>query len=207
MQILLLHYIKVYSLFILLLSANICPAQKAIVFHEGTTVEKELESPVLKQFQLDFDYSVVFFPWSTLDRNPNYFILAKRGDSLTAWRYKKSKYVKDRRGTKADTVLLRRVEIEGPILDSLFDLIIKKDLANVKDETDKGYGCPRNRTCDTFDSGEKSFFFITKQGYRYIKYYDPAFFEKCCPGSAARLSVIACADAFAAIFANGSVAY
>jgi len=183
-----------------LLAANICVGQKRIIFRAETPVEKEPGDTVLKQLQLNFDYSVIQAFSSSGDAGPNYYILAKKGDSLTAWRYNKISSGRSRRNTKADASL-HQVEIERGKLDSLLDIVLKNDLANVPNEAKDTYGCAfAGEKHMIYDTDAVNFILITKQEYRQITFYAPEFFEKKCPGSTARQAVITCAQAFMQTF-------
>jgi hypothetical protein len=184
-----------------LLAANICGGQKRIIFRGESPVEKkELSDGVLKQLQLDFDFSVIESFSSSGDIGPNYYILAKKGDSLTAWRYHKTGSGRSRRNIITDTSL-HRVEIESVKLDGLLDIILKNDLANVPSEPKDTYGCGFGGEKHLiYDTDAVNFILITKQEHREITFYAPEFFEEKCPGSVARQAVIACAQAFMKTF-------
>jgi len=183
-----------------LLAANICSGQKEIIFRGGASVEKEPVDGILKQLQLNFDYSITMSFSSSWDVRPNYYILGKKGDSLTAWRYNKQVSGRSRGGIKPDTSL-HKVEIERPKLDSLLGVILKNDLANVPNEAKDTYGCGFGGEKYVIDdAGAIKYILITKQEYRVITFYAPEFFEEKCPGSSARQIVIACAQAFRKTF-------
>ena len=117
---------------IFLLAANFCAGQKRIIFRGETPVEKEFSGGVLKQLQLNFDYSITLSFSSSWDTGPNYYILAKKGDSLTAWRYNKPAPSRSRRNIQTDTSL-HQVEVERVKLESLLDIILKNAVGFVED--------------------------------------------------------------------------
>ena len=199
-KILPLPYIKNLPLFIFLLATNICIGQKKIIFRGGTPVKTELGEGVLKRLQLNFDYSIILSFSSSWDTNPNYYILAKKDDSLTAWRYNKTNPSRLRKDTKTDTTL-HQLKFERVKLDGLLGIIFKNDLANVSDEAKDTYGCPIGGTkVMIYDGGSVNFIIITKQEYREISFYAPEFFEEKCPGSVERQAIIACEQAFMNVF-------
>jgi|GEM_PF-5006946 len=176
--------------------------QKRIIFRAETPVEKELSDGILKRLQQNFDYSVIQSFSSSEDTGPNYYILAKKGDSLTAWRYNKTGLGsgRSRRNIKTDTTL-HQVEIGRGKLDSLLDIVLKNDLANVPSEAKDNYGCAfSGEKRMIYDTDAVNFILITKQEHRVITFYAPDFFEEKCPGSTARQTVIACAQAFMKTF-------
>ena len=202
-----MYYIKIFTLFIFLLVANICTGQKTIIFRGGTPVDKEFGDGILKKLQQSFDYSVIMSFSSSWDMRPNYYILAKKGDSLTAWRYNQTGSGTSRRHVKTDTSL-HQLEIERVKLDSLLYIILKNDLANVPNEEKDTYGCPiGGERYMIYDANAVKYILITKQEHREITFYAPEFFEEKCPGSVARQAVIACAQGFMKTFEKIGVTY
>jgi len=188
---------KTSILLIPLFCTTCCFGQKQIVFRKGINVLHNLQHHVLTRLQKDFDFSIVYAPWSAWDSSPNYYILAKKGDSLFAFRYHQ-RIMADIPIEIQDTGL-HQVKVAKITLEGLLKTIIKNDLSNLKEETNDSHGCPGDG-CQIVDAAHKCFYIINKEGHRYLHYYAPDYYEGCCPGSSARVSISKCAKVFVKTF-------
>lgn len=76
-------------------------------------------------------------------------------------------------------------EKELPVKRSLDSL----HLWEIQDDSITGEGCVDKR-CEVYDSGNYTIWLITKNEIKKLKFYDPEFFEKCCPGRIGRQKAI-----------------
>jgi len=181
---------------------------------------KANEIPLFKYLQENFDSSVVWNSINAWSPEPHYKIISKNNKGLAFFTYmnpyghfsaraypyelaeKFNMLSINYRFSKPDTNrYFLPVIVYYQYQDSLWHSIRKNDLWHLKDDKDEGEGCRISR-CDIHDSGENYFFLITKNDIKELSFYDPFFYESCCPGREGRQKIIRIIDSFNKSFSS-----
>lgn len=154
---------------------------------------------------------------------PEYLIISKKGDTITAYTYKSNPGIDKRiilphsiayalyKRNKFD-IMKAAVDINfyfNPIyfpqdtLKMFWNSIMDVSPFKIKDDTIEGKGCPiiNNKNQKRIDDGGGiALDLITKEGTKRLSFYAPEFFEEVCPGRNGRKSIITISKLFTRLF-------
>lgn len=176
-------------------------------------------TPLHLYLQTNFDSTIVLHSFSAWDGKPNYQIITKFNGRINTFTYQfpyptliggaMPKQLADKflfrkftfQSIPPDTnayfipYMFRRKINEQQLNKSLDSL----QLWTMRDDKSDGYGCPA-KSCDIYDSGEYHVWLITKSEIKKLGFYDPYYYESCCPGRKGRLTFIAFYKLMSTIF-------
>jgi hypothetical protein len=175
----------------------------ASVSARDTAVNRDGITPMHEFLRENADTTIIFRYTSNWIRLPEWFILSKKGDTLTAYSYQPHPFFDPRielpeamaLKLKKRIVRIRSVSVDindyfNPVYldhDTIITFWRNVTLLNpwrIKDDAQEGTGCPvvkgkqRNYI---FDAGGISVDLITKNEIRNISFYAPDFYQKECP--------------------------
>lgn len=160
--------------------------------------------------------------------NTNALILSKKGDTVTCYEYKlvppKQSLLKrvpeqladilseQYRAVAKDSLRLNvYFEVYPTSLDraqAFWSRVAKLGPWQLKDDRVDGQGCPivdsTSRQRNIFDGMTYTLHLITNDESRELQFYEPAFYEKECPGRAGRQSMLQLLEAFKNTFGHKS---
>lgn len=169
--------------------------------------------PMYEFLKANMDSTIVYQSTSNWDNIPQYFMLSKKGDTLTAYKYQALPlyYKKKILLPKVMASKLLRVQVIDmsnlPVdINAYFNPIyipqdsIKQFWNNLtilnpwqmKDDATDGYACPIPATgsySTIFDGGHVKLSLITKNEIKELSFYAPDFYEKECPGRTGRINI------------------
>lgn len=157
-------------------------------------------------FQKNTD-SAIFYTFDNYSSGaPNFLILSKKGDTVSAFTYKLQKnqdedrsnlpfsiryalFLRDRYDiTKIPIDInqyFNQVKLQKDTLNYFWNLVAKLNPWKLDDDIQNGYGCPINKNGgnkEISDGGGISLDLITKNKIKHLHFYAPQYYEKQCPG-------------------------
>jgi hypothetical protein len=110
------------------------------------------------------------------DERSDYFVLTKKGDSLSAYNYLKT----------ANRLELLHLSKES--LELVWQTFIQNDIFNMQNEKDIPNFCPKKY--HVYNSYTYEFVLFTKDTMKTLSYYDPEYYDNTCYGMAERKKII-----------------
>ncbi len=164
--------------------------------------------PLFDFLQQNFDTTIVLSTGSIWSPWPDLKMISKHNNELLVFTYKDPFLNYKRKGLPARlyTKFNKQENLFNNILPDtnlfflpvpvsyLIEPIIKKSLDSLQlwsisgDEKD-GWGC-KEKDCEILDSVGYTIWLITRSDRKKISFYDPSFYENCCPGRIGRQKVL-----------------
>jgi hypothetical protein len=160
-----------------------CRSSKAMTANptEQKERQEQLEDSVLINLQqnneLVLAFAVETYAWA---RTKNYKILTLNNNEWKGYNYKINNSTHSSSG-------LIPVTVSADSCDALWKFIKEKDATKITGDNGKDF-CPgdKNKNCNINDGATWRLLFITKDSVITPSYYEPQFYEDCCPGNANR---------------------
>lgn len=161
----------------------------------------------------NMDSTIIYQYNSSWLHTPEYFMISKKGDTLTAYKYQslygfdnriivpnamKSKLGK-RMATNIYTIPVDINQYFNPIyinpdsIKNFWSNLISMNPWQLKDDKIEGVGCPVNNGGDSpmiYDGGGITLFLVTKSEIKKLYFYAPDYFEKECKSRKSREQVL-----------------
>lgn len=186
-----------------LISCLIFLCLSASVLAQGAGVKVDGVTPMHEFLQENADSTIIFHFTSNWFHIPEWFILSKKGDTLTAYHYHavpaydqrimlpeavaiklKIRLVNMRHVTVDINDYFNPIYMEKDTINRFWQNIIQLKPWQIKDDADEGGGCPveKGKTHDDiFDAGGVIIHLITRNNIKKIYFYAPEFYQKECP--------------------------
>lgn len=175
---------------LLFLSLNAISGQnRNIGIKYGESYDKELVDSVLDSLHRKNEFVVSFRITSTWRRTPDFLIITKERNSISAFKYA------NKSGSH-----LRKLSVVQDSLKILWNPFIT-DLFKIKNSRDISDDCSRDTSQEgriryykmlPEDSHNYNFIILSKTQMKNLNYYDPEFFEKYCGSVVERQKIIKC---------------
>lgn len=173
--------IKKLILFILtFFSFNILIAQK---YNEKT--------PLHQFFKNNYDSTIIFFGWSSWNISPNYCIIAKKDSNVYYFTYTSPyrsvigfNYPGLSNKFMNEELLFQKTtpDTNRYFLPVKFDYIVRNKYwieINSFDIWSLTDNIPESKKCFSNDTGEDTYYLITKKDIKILSFYDAEYFEEC----------------------------
>lgn len=164
-------------------------------------------TPLHKFLQENHDSIIIYFPSSKGNKYPDYYIISKDSINTSYYTYINPykmvggypknitlKFVKEKMNfwkTLPDTNRYFLPKIVPYKLRKTYwtDVICLLPWTLKDDTIDEGC-IASNKDCYTYDGLTEVFYLITKSAIKVLAFYEPEFFEKCCPGREDRIKAV-----------------
>lgn len=182
-------------------------------------------TPLHEFFRTHADTTIILQYESSWLRTPEYFIISKKGDTISSYTYKalpkidkriilpraigyklNQRNKSDMFNTPVDINLYFNPKYLSPdTLIQFWASIMKFSPWRIKDESVDGNGCPlpqgNNKNKKFIEDGGRIILdLITTDGSKRLNFYAPEFFEEVCPGRTGRKSAIEISKLFKTYF-------
>lgn len=167
-------------------------------------------TPLHKFMQMNADTTLILEHESGWLSTPKYWLLSKKGDTITAYTYEDSdnrkilmpeairqKLIKVHNYAESIDVGVNRFFQAVPIskneLSKLWDKVLKEAPWKINDDTVDGKGCPIDVNKEQFnidDGGTIHLYLVSKTAIKTLTFYAPSFYEKHCPGRKGRKAIL-----------------
>jgi len=157
-------------------------AQDKPVIENGRAYNEELLPPFLASLHRDNDYVLTFRTTTPQNPEPDYFVLTKTANKLSA-------YIYNQNSQKLINLTIKT--------DSLKTLLWKAytefDIFKIKDQKDiPAVFCPEKY--EIYGSYSYEIILLSKDRMKQLSYYDPEYYDRVCSGIAERQKMINCAS-------------
>jgi hypothetical protein len=168
--------------------------------------------------QNNFDSTIVYFPFSTWNTYPNYYIICKKNEKIFLFTYLNpykhiGRYPDSLRNnfsskelkfqfTEADINEYFLPKESNDSVSKIFWSEILKNRIETLISTDDNIACIAKDSSRyvIYDGDEEYFFLITKAANNPVYFYAPEFFENHCPGNKNRIKAIKIIKLFNTLF-------
>lgn len=170
-------------------------------------------TPMHEFLKANMDSTIILQFNSNWIHSPEYFILSKKGDTLTAFKYQTLPAYDNRivmpksvasklRKNRITQIFSTPIDINQYFNPQFIDPDSIRKLWNnlsslhpwqMKDDAKDGLGCPLEKGKDPiqiYDGGGITLFLITKDDIKKLSFYAPGFYEKECPGRKGRQDIL-----------------
>lgn len=176
----------------------------------------KLITPMHKFMQANADSTIVLEFTTNWIHYPQYFLLSKKGDTLTCYVYKSNTKLNSSLSPAPKKIRQQIIKNNSKIFSEPVDInlyfnIYKMTSVQVKafwdevaalkpwtlkDDSTEGKGCPAAPHKNTeiedpviYDGGGIRLSLITNTGIRFLEFYAPDYYEKNCPGRPGRIAI------------------
>lgn len=181
-----------------------------------TQIDKQKDrdiTPMHEFMKANMDSTIIYQSYSNWLHTPEYFMISKKGDTLTAYKYQ-SLYGYDNRiivpnmmASKLDRRMAANIfsipvdinQYFNPIyinpdsIKKFWNNLIRLNPWQIKDDSIEGEGCPVIKGKDSpiiYDGGGITLFLVTKNEIKKLYFYAPRYFEKECKGRESREKIL-----------------
>ncbi|WP_205313807.1 hypothetical protein [Pedobacter nanyangensis] len=197
------------SLFVFVLGYSNCMGQKNEIKPLHLFLQKNADSTLIFKYESN---------WMTL---PEYWVISKKNDTITRYRYKfddrRARMPKSVRDTlsKINPIDLKAEykEIYSVGINKYFNALYTDNTTikafwgrlqrlspwTINDDSVEGWGCPPNEKGEVnqiYDGGGISLFLISKKEIKHLSFYAPDFYNKVCPGKKGRQAILQIEELF-----------
>jgi hypothetical protein len=161
--------------------------------------QEQLTDSVLRSLQQNNEVVIAFtmanYAWV---KKIDYRILAMNNNKWKAYTYSNNI-------TQHISSGLNEVEISNDAAEAIWHFIKEKDALKIPGDNGENF-CAGDKkgNCNINDGASWQLFFITKDKIANPSYYEPEFYENCCPGNAERKLFIEVANKIRSAVAGGS---
>ena len=156
---------------------------------EQSERQEQLEDSVLKNLQqnneLVLAFAVETYAWA---RTKNYKILTLNNNEWKGYNYSIN-------SSRQSSSGLIPVTVSADSCDALWKFIKERDATKIPGDNGEDFcSTSKNNNCNINDGATWRLLFITKNSVITPSYYEPQFYEACCPGNASRQLFLQVAD-------------
>jgi hypothetical protein len=186
-----------------------------------SSVPKIHITPIHTFLQQNADSTLIFSYASGFVDAPTYFILSKKNDTLTLYKYDSGsknylarlpKKIRDslyklNRPWESHKIGINRffsvINIQQDSAKAFWSKVESLRAFQLKDDSENGEGCPKSNVGynnNIYDGGGIELYLVTKNKIKNLYYYAPQYYEKLCPGREDRKAVIKLEELFLTYF-------
>lgn len=166
-------------------------------------------NPLQRYLQENYDSTILYATETVLNQEPHYYILSRLNNQVALATYINPYSSFNGHANKTAEIFIReQIIFRNTLADTnryflpvylpvsnrlqIWDSLIANFPWQLQDDSISGEGCnaPRKPGCEIYDGTTAIFFLITKNQIKKLVFYEPAEYEKCCPGRNDRVAVI-----------------
>ena len=169
---------KILPIFFLLIISGFSNAQEVISIKNGQQFRPEKVTSFLHNLHSQNDYVISYRLRLTNTENEksDYFVLLKKDDTLTAYKY------------LAKTENLEPLKLTVESLQLVWETFIQNDLFSIQNESEIPVFCLEKHRI--YNSYTYEFILLNKGEMKKLSYYDPEYYDNICYGMIERKKII-----------------
>lgn len=179
-----------------ILSCKNTKVMSSDISEKNVTVDENSDQPkdsIIRKLQNENDLVLAFevetVAWA---KTSSYKILAKKGDTWKAYTAHVSRMPQSQS-------TLQPAEINNAQAERLWQFFKDNKIGSLPGDKDGNFCDDESKNCNINDGTVWHLLIMTKNKFDYPTYYEPAFFEKCCPGNKERELFLQAANKLSAL--------